>query len=49
MLKETVPVHIIYRTVFFNDYNQTQFREDIYGRDALVYMKLLDEGLEFDL
>ena len=48
-LKEKIPVHLIYRTVFFDDYNQTQFRQDIYGRDALIFLKLLDEGLEIDL
>ena len=48
-LKENIPVYLIYRTVFFDDYNQTQFRQDIYGRDALIFMKLLDAGLEIDL
>ena len=36
-----IPVEIIYRTAFFDKFGQVQFRSDIYGRDALVYICLL--------
>ena len=48
-LNAHVPVTLTYRTVFFDDYNQPQYRSDIYGRDALVYMYLLDAGIDFDI
>ena len=43
-LKEAIPVNITYRTVFFDNYGQPQYRADIYGRDALVFMALQDAG-----
>ena len=41
-LKDVIPVKITYRTVFFGDYGQPQYRADIYGRDAMVFMALQD-------
>ena len=43
-LKESIPVNITYRTVFFDNYGQPQYRADIYGRDALLFMALQDAG-----
>ena len=43
--KEPIPVSLIYRTVFFGDYGQPQYRADIYGRDAAVFMALQDVGV----
>jgi murein L,D-transpeptidase YcbB/YkuD len=40
-----IPVKIIYRTAFFDKYGQVQFRSDVYGRDALVFMALADAGV----
>ena len=45
-LRESIPVKITYRTVFFDDYGQPQYRADIYGRDALVFMALQDAGFQ---
>jgi len=32
-LRQSVPVHLTYQTVFFDEAGKIQFREDIYGRD----------------
>ena len=44
-LKSPVPVHIIYRTAFTTPKGHTQFRRDIYGRDALVWDALSKAGV----
>lgn len=44
-LKEPIPVSLIYRTVFFGNYGQPQYRSDVYGRDAAVFMALQDVGV----
>ncbi len=48
-LTDTVPVNITYRTVFFGDYGQVQYRADIYGRDASLFMALQDKGLQLEI
>ena len=45
-LNRDIPVKIIYRTAFFDKFGQVQFRSDIYGRDALVYMALSEAGVK---
>ncbi len=44
-LSRDVPVYITYRTAFFDEFGQIQYRADVYGRDALVYMALADAGV----
>ncbi len=44
-LKQPVPVHIIYRTAFTNNKGQTEFRRDIYGRDAKIWRALANAGV----
>ncbi|MEP4194939.1 MAG: L,D-transpeptidase family protein [Aliishimia sp.] len=44
-LKQPVPVHIIYRTAFTTAKGHTQFRRDIYGRDARVWSALSKAGV----
>ncbi|WP_413827211.1 L,D-transpeptidase family protein [Tateyamaria sp.] len=44
-LKSPVPVHIIYRTAFTTPKGHTQFRRDIYGRDAQVWNALSKAGV----
>ncbi|MEM1315480.1 MAG: L,D-transpeptidase family protein, partial [Pseudomonadota bacterium] len=44
-LAEHVPVHILYRTVWVDADGTPQFREDVYGRDALVWNALEAAGL----
>lgn len=44
-LKNPVPVHIIYRTAFTTPKGHTQFRRDIYGRDAQVWRGLSQAGV----
>ncbi len=41
-LPSPVPVHLLYWTVFVDDYGVVQFRNDIYGRDAQL-AKALEE------
>ena len=45
-LNRDIPVKIIYRTAFFDKFGQVQFRSDIYGRDALVFMALSEAGVK---
>ena len=40
-----ISVYITYRTAFFDEFGQIHYRADIYGRDALVYMALVDAGV----
>ena len=44
-LKKPVPVHIVYRTVWFDASGDVQYRHDVYGRDALVYDALINVGV----
>ncbi|MBY5932510.1 L,D-transpeptidase family protein [Tateyamaria omphalii] len=44
-LKAPVPVHIIYRTAFTTPKGHTQYRRDIYGRDAKVWRALSEAGV----
>ena len=44
-LKNPVPVHIIYRTAFTSNKGHTQFRRDIYGRDAQIWRALSQAGV----
>ena len=44
-LSKKIPVYITYRTAFFDEFGQVHYRADVYGRDALVYMALVDAGV----
>lgn len=44
-LKNPVPVHIIYRTAFTTPKGHTQYRRDIYGRDAQIWRALSQAGV----
>lgn len=44
-LKNPVPVHIIYRTAFTTAKGHTQYRRDIYGRDAQIWRALSQAGV----
>lgn len=44
-LDEAVPVHIIYRTAFTTAKGRTQFRRDVYGRDAKIWNALSKAGV----
>ncbi|WP_208348440.1 L,D-transpeptidase family protein [Pseudaestuariivita rosea] len=44
-LKDPVPVHIIYRTAFTQAKGRTQFRRDVYGRDAKIWNALARQGV----
>ncbi len=44
-LSRNIPVYITYRTAFFDDFGQIHYRADVYGRDALVYMALVEAGV----
>lgn len=44
-LKQPLPVHIIYRTAFTQAKGRTQFRRDIYGRDARIFNALAKAGV----
>ncbi|MFL4471139.1 murein L,D-transpeptidase [Tateyamaria armeniaca] len=44
-LKSPVPVHIIYRTAFTTPKGHTQYRRDIYGRDAQIWNALSKAGV----
>ena len=44
-LEQPVPVHLIYRTAYVPAKGNTQFRRDVYGRDARVWDALSAEGV----
>ncbi|MDW3221448.1 MAG: L,D-transpeptidase family protein [Paracoccaceae bacterium] len=44
-LESPVPVHIIYRTAFVDGKGRTEFRRDIYGRDARIWDALSKAGV----
>ena len=44
-LKRSVPVHIMYRTIWLDENGEMQMRPDVYGRDALVAAALRKAGL----
>ncbi|MCX7559795.1 L,D-transpeptidase family protein [Sulfitobacter sp. F26204] len=45
MLKEPVPVHLIYRTAVTNARGHTEYRADVYGRDAKIWNALSRAGV----
>ena len=44
-LRDPVPVHLIYRTAYTQAGGRTQFRRDVYGRDARIWNALAREGV----
>lgn len=44
-LEEHVPVHLIYRTAVTNARGHTEYRADIYGRDAKIWQALSRAGV----
>lgn len=44
-LEKPVPVHITYRTAFTQAKGRTQFRRDVYGRDAKIWKALSKAGV----
>ena len=44
-LQTPVPVHLDYRTAFTTAKGHTQFRRDVYGRDAMIYAALVEAGM----
>ncbi len=44
-LQRPIPVHIVYRTVWFDDTGAAHYRPDVYGRDAAVYEALQAAGV----
>ena len=44
-LNEHVPVHLVYRTAFTQAKGKTQFRNDVYGRDARIWKALERAGV----
>ena len=44
-LEEHVPVHLVYRTAFTQAGGKTQYRPDIYGRDARIWAALKGAGV----
>ncbi|MGC1503696.1 MAG: L,D-transpeptidase family protein [Sulfitobacter sp.] len=45
LLKEPVPVHLIYRTAVTNARGHTEYRADVYGRDAKIWSALSRAGV----
>ena len=44
-LAEPIPVHIVYRTAWFDKDGKINYRADIYGRDKLVFKALTKAGV----
>ncbi len=47
-LEEHIPVHLVYRTAFTQAKGRTQFRPDVYGRDARIWEALESAGVSLD-
>ncbi|XDA99879.1 L,D-transpeptidase family protein [Sulfitobacter sp. LCG007] len=47
-LETPLPVHLIYRTAFTTPRGQTQYRRDVYGRDAAIWEALSKAGVASD-
>lgn len=45
MLETPVPVHLIYRTAYTSAKGQVNYRDDVYGRDAILWRALVNEGV----
>ena len=45
-LETHLPVHITYQTAWVTADGRAQFRNDIYGRDSLIYQRLAGAGLD---
>ncbi|MEX3315412.1 murein L,D-transpeptidase [Sulfitobacter sp. PS-8MA] len=45
VLEEPVPVHLIYRTAVTNARGHTEYRDDVYGRDARIWSALSKAGV----
>lgn len=44
-LKKPLPVHLVYRTAFTQPKGRTNFRRDVYGRDARLWNELAKAGV----
>lgn len=44
-LEQPVPVHLIYRTAFTQAKGRTNYRRDVYGRDARIWNALANAGV----
>lgn len=44
-LEHPIPVHIVYRTVFFEADGTPRFRPDVYGRDATLFAMMQEAGV----
>jgi murein L,D-transpeptidase YcbB/YkuD len=44
-LDRKLPVHIVYRTVWFDEAGAAHYRPDVYGRDAEVFEALEAAGV----
>jgi murein L,D-transpeptidase YcbB/YkuD len=45
MLEQPIPVHLIYRTAFTKAKGQMNYRNDVYGRDQIIWRALNNEGV----
>ena len=45
-LESFIPVYLTYKTIIFDKFGIINYRPDIYGRDALVYLSLFESGLD---
>jgi len=47
-LDDPVPVHLVYRTAFTDARGVLNFRNDVYGRDAMLFAALMRAGVAFE-
>ncbi|MBV0912214.1 L,D-transpeptidase family protein [Anianabacter salinae] len=44
-LEQEIPVHLVYRTAYTSATGQLTFRDDVYGRDRVIFDALVREGV----
>ena len=48
-LAEPLPVHLTYRTAWISPEGRPNYRNDVYGRDQLLFDRLVETGLNYEI
>ncbi len=48
-LDEPLPVHLTYRTAWISPDGRPNYRNDVYGRDQMLFDRLVETGLDYEI